>query len=124
MNSTKRATIRTLASKYLAVTTFTVGLAIRTAAVATAEWDIEAYDYCISTIKQNPGRTVRDCCNVSGGVWDEGHFGCQAPPVNDAMTGQPVPPRSPEEIVGGPVRDFNVSDANVPDAPVIVLPAP
>ena len=124
MTLTRPPTIRTRARKYLLVTTFTVGLAIGTAAVATAEWDIEAYDYCISTIKQNPGRTVRDCCNVSGGVWNEGYFGCQAPPANDPMTGQRVPPRSPEEIVGGPVRDFNVPDANVPDAPVIVLPAP
>jgi len=121
MTSTRLITIGRRASQYLAVTTFAIGLAVGSAAVASAEWDIEAYDKCMA-------KTVRDpisCCIDSGGLpggpdWQS----CGAPVENDAMTGQPAPPRSPEDIVTGPTRQFDVPDASVPGGPVIVFPTP
>ena len=128
-----RCSILKRAGQYLAITTFTTGCAIGTAGIATAEFDVEYYDGCVANVG-NPNiltagpDTVAECCLASGGDptplgWPP-ELACKAPPVNEQATGQPAPPRSPEEIVGGPVRDFTVPDANVPDAPVIVLPAP
>lgn len=121
MTATKRTTIRKHASQCFAVATFTIGLALGSAAIASAEWDIEAYDKCMA-------KTVRDpviCCFDSGGIPTGPDFrGCQSPPVNDAMVDQSGPTRSPEEIVSGPVNEFNVPDAVVPGAPVLELPTP
>lgn len=125
-----KSTICRRAGQYLAVTTFSIGLAIGSAALANAEFDVEMYDKCIENIGLNdvlnPGpSTIAECCIASGGFitnvpWPPDRA-CGAPPVNEVM---PAPPRTPEDMVSGPTREFNAPDAVVPDAPVIEFPAP
>lgn len=118
--------------QYLAIAASTLGLLFGPAIVAAAEptgpgpdspeWDIDAYDDCVALGSRN----VLSCCLDSGGVpvgppFDDPDHSCQAPKAQSQQTG---PTRSPEQIVSGPVNEFNVPDASVPDAPVIVLPTP
>lgn len=64
--------------RLLTATLFTSGIALGTAATATAEreWDIGAYDDCMSKTARSP----EGCCLLSGGeIAFDGH--CQAPPA-------------------------------------------
>ncbi len=107
-------------SEFIALAAFTIGLALGSATVANAEWDIEAYDKCMDDPKTDTFYEFEICCKNSGGVVGRGGgVHCNAPSVNDPMAGQPAPPRSPEEIVSGPVNEFNVPDGIVPGAPVL-----
>jgi hypothetical protein len=72
-------------------------------AVATAEWDIEAYDNCM---KQPHGPATGNvweeqyrynCCVDSGGQWSDAQQKCVAPPMNaqepgSATSSRPLPP--------------------------------
>ena len=129
MTSTRQTIILRRMSQYLAAATVAIGFVLGSATVTSAEWDIEYYDKCVRNLG-NPNvlgsaaTSVWECCVESGGdpqdpVFDPAHA-CAAPPENDAMTGQPAPPRSPEDIVTGPTRQFNVPDASVPGAPIVV----
>ncbi|MCV7154759.1 hypothetical protein [Mycolicibacterium pyrenivorans] len=78
------------------------------AAIASAEWDIDRYDVCMS-------RTIRDtdgCCIVSGG--DLGSDGvCRAPAANAAVQQEESASLPPQINVG--TRPTMATDA--PDSP-------
>jgi hypothetical protein len=130
MTSTNRIIPRRV-SHCLAAAIFTIGATFGSAAVASAEWDVDAYDKCVANIGSNTvlgggPDSVHECCVASGGtptpLFDPAHA-CVAPTVNDPMTGQP-PTRSPEEIVTGPTKQFDTPDVIVPGAPVPGLATP
>jgi hypothetical protein len=89
--TTKAATSRRL-TRYLAGPALALGVAIGSAGVANAVWDIEAYDACMK-------KTIRDplhCCADSGGVWPQGDIKdrenhCVAPaPEAEAQNQLPI----------------------------------
>ena len=64
-------------TRYLAVPALALGLAIGSAAVANAEWDIGGYDRCMSQEPRNgtAEETLawwQGCCIYSGGEWKPG----------------------------------------------------
>ena len=62
-------------------------------AFAQREWDIEAFDECVSnTYPGLPGfiAAMKECCITSGGVWDDDRLKCGAPPA-EAPVQQPLP---------------------------------
>lgn len=123
MTSTRHIVTLGRTSHCLATAIVTVALAVGSAAVARAEWDIEAYDKCMDDPNTDTFTEFKICCESTGGIYTR-DLNCRAPSVNDPMTGQPAPPRSPEDIVTGPTRQFDVPDASVPGDPIIVFPAP
>jgi hypothetical protein len=82
-------------------------------AIASAEWDIEAYDKCMAVphVEQPHHPYHADCCVASGGVTDgEGH--CRAPVDLSGVQGTPLgpqlgqparPPVPPTTTLGTPV---------------------
>lgn len=85
--TTRTPTSRRL-TRYLAGPSLALGLALGSAAVATAEreWDIGGYDQCMS---HYPGDEFEDtvewtrlCCVNSGGVWTGAR--CVAPPAEQS----------------------------------------
>jgi hypothetical protein len=103
-------------TRYLAAPALALGLAIGSAAVATAEWDIESYDFCMS--HQPPTDALADeivswfkeCCEATGGVWSGTN--CGAPPPEAA--GRPLP-RIPTHVM---------QPAPLPGPPGDIGPAP
>jgi hypothetical protein len=93
-------------TRYLAGSALALGLAIGTAAVASAEqeWDIEAYDNCVAGISTivTPAQynaAERDCCIKSGGVHDM--WKCGAPGV-ESRGGAPTHVMQPSPLPGPP----------------------
>jgi hypothetical protein len=86
-------------TRYLAAPAVALGLAIGSAAVANAVWDIEAYDACMK-------KTIRDplhCCANSGGVWPQGEIKdrenhCTAPPP-EAEAQNALPGGAPTHVM-------------------------
>ena len=90
--TTQTATSRIRVTRYLAGSALALGLAIGSAAVANAEWDIGAYDSCMK-------KTIRDaawCCLDSGGVVTDVNAqdgsGCAAPPAEQSRNPMPSGP--------------------------------
>jgi hypothetical protein len=81
-------------------------------ALAHAEWDIGAYDFCMRDVTVMGGYQERNCCDLSGGVWRGGPDGnkCVAPSANEAKN--PPAPQNP----GRPVP--------VGPSPTAINPAP
>lgn len=70
---TTKAPTRRRLTRYLAGSALAMGLAIESAAVANAVWDIEGFDQCM-THQPDKGREEsveweQLCCVNSGGVW-------------------------------------------------------
>jgi hypothetical protein len=108
--TTKVRTSRRL-TRYLAVPTVALGLAIGSAAVANAGWDVEAFRTCVA---QMPGSFTPDqslawrasCCGHSGGVWGHETGSCGAPRAarNPLTDGAPTHVIQPSPLPGqGPV---------------------
>lgn len=62
------------------------------------EWDIGAYDFCVSHHPSFSTAEMLDhlrwCCESTGGVWGWGDKGCHAPPGQTMGQPQgPVPPQ-------------------------------
>ena len=66
-------------------------------AIASAEWDIEAYDDCM---RYSPSATEHGCCIFSGGVWSNGR--CVAPA--DVSSTQGITPTQPPRHPVLPVK--------------------
>jgi hypothetical protein len=114
--TTPTAGIRRLAHAALLAGALALGAsAFGHTAIASAEWDIEAYDKCVGTPhKEDPQQSYHVyCCLGSGGVWDDNSNTCRAPVDLSAGLGtplgpklgqpsrQPVPP--PTTTLGAPV---------------------
>jgi hypothetical protein len=74
---TTKAPISRHLTRYLAGPALALGLAIGSAAIANAVWDIGEYDNCIAGIPtiMTPAQyemAEYECCNKSGGVWKHG----------------------------------------------------
>jgi hypothetical protein len=76
------------------------------AAIASATWDIEAYDECLKT--NHSSNAEYQCCLASGGEWDGGpNFNtivgtCRAPaPEAQGPTETATPPKVPVPTVTG-----------------------
>jgi hypothetical protein len=104
---TTNAPISKRLTRYLAVPALALGLAIGSAAVANAVWDIEVYDLCMT---HYPGDTLeeiaewnRGCCDRSGGVWNKKTATCGAPGV-DSQGRNPLPTHvmQPSPLPGPP----------------------
>jgi hypothetical protein len=93
---TNRLTILTRTGLYLAAASLTAGLACAAAPVASAEWDIGAYDACIAT---NGEGYAAACCGFSGGEFNRSTWRCQAPP--GLVESAPPPP--PRRVIVTPV---------------------
>jgi hypothetical protein len=96
--TTKAATSRRL-TRYVAGPALALGLAIGSAALANAEWDIEEYDNCM---RWSPNHVV--CCLDSGGVWtgpNAGEGKCVAPPpeAQSGRTPKPLPSEVPDQVL-------------------------
>jgi hypothetical protein len=100
-------------TRYLAIAALVLGLAIGSAAVANAVWDIGGFDQCMSH-QPDKGREEsveweRLCCVNSGGVWKSDKGGCFAPGVDSQ--GNRLPNGAPTHVIeplplpgqGGPV---------------------
>lgn len=84
---------RGLFAAAIATTTNAVGLP----AVASADWDIEAYDNCLADSAEHGEPDFANCCLNSGGVWKIDEQKCVAPAANSGVnqggaTQQPVAP--------------------------------
>ena len=88
-------------TRYLAGPALALGLAIGSAAIASAdrEWDIGAYDDCMK-------KTYRDaawCCLTSGGVVTDVNAqddsGCAAPPAEQQSGRNPLPSLAPTHVM-------------------------
>ena len=92
---TTTASTRSRLTRYLAGTALALGLALGSAAVANAVWDIEVYDSCLAAYDDPDGtgesqtHWVELCCYHSGGNWKPGQ-GCFAPGV-DSQGRNPLP---------------------------------
>ena len=119
MTSTNHTTIATRVSQCLAATALMAGLAIGTAAIASAEreWDLGVYDDCMKG--EDPGNQsmVRTCCLLSGGVWVDRKIGqpgyCTAPAPLQNPEGQPGPTEPPPVLQNPPAQ---------PSSPLIPTP--
>jgi hypothetical protein len=80
-----------------------------TAAIASAEWDIEAYDNCMRKTIREP----TECCVSSGGYVGPGGQGCVAPPALAQVT---EPPDAPPPFTIGTLAPV-ATDAPVGPAP-------
>lgn len=104
--TTKAATSRRLTS-YLAVPALAFGVAIGSAAVANAVWDIEAYDACLRGL---PTIMTHDefedahynCCVKSGGIYKHTHEKCVAPGVASLPGGAPTHVMQPAPLPAPP----------------------
>jgi hypothetical protein len=81
---------------YAALLAGTVALGVTAlghSGVASAEWDIEAYDKCMGRphVEEPHHPYHADCCVASGGVVD-GEGGCRAP-VDLTVSGTPLGPK-------------------------------
>jgi hypothetical protein len=100
----KAPTARRL-TRHLAGPALALGVALGSAAVANAVWDIGGYDRCMS---QEPRTGTAEeivewwrlCCVNSGGVWKPGagSIGCYAPGV-DSQGRHPLPGGAPTHVM-------------------------
>lgn len=110
--TTKAPTSRRLAH-FLAGPALALGVAIGSAGVANAVWDIGAYDSCIKNIPddvylgEHGQDAVRECCWKSGGNWDpkKTDNNCVAPGVDSqgrvpTHVMQPLPLPAPPGDIG------------------------
>jgi hypothetical protein len=105
---TTTATTAIRLTRYLAGPALALGLAIGSAAVATAlpEWDIGAYDRCVARIPNdvllsgNYTDAVHECCLKTGGIWDgtKSENSCGAPPVGQSGR-TPLPGDAPTHVM-------------------------
>jgi hypothetical protein len=109
MTSTNRVTIATRISHCLAATAFIAGLAIGTAATASAEWDIGKYDSCLARGSKQGDDWYHNqtyCCMMSGGEWSQTQ-GCVAPaPVAQNVPQPPKPTQGPP-VLQNPLQTSN-----------------
>jgi hypothetical protein len=93
-------------TRYLAGPALALGLALGSAAIATAlpEWDIGAYDQCTKNIPEDvqlddrSNDAFHECCWKSGGVWNSKINKCVAPPAEQAGR-NPLPSDAPTHVV-------------------------
>ena len=93
-----------LATLFTAAVTIGIGYP----AVASAEWDIGAYDHCMATPHNDPN-FHEYCCNGSGGVWTGSK--CVAPADNQQGPGDTT---NPLPIMPGGVMPPPMTEANLP----------
>ncbi len=103
MTSTKRTTIPTRVSQYLAATALAAGIAFGATPIASAlpEWDIGAFDQCMAGLDPavkdgtlSQGEILQwqiKCCRTSGGNWDSIGAKCTAPPAIQPNPGGVTP---------------------------------
>ncbi len=98
-----KATSRRL-TRYLAVPALALGMAIGSAGVANAEWDIGAYDACMASNPYGGGpgteAWVEGCCDRSGGDFKSGPdvHGCFAPPAEESGR-SPLSGEAPSHVI-------------------------
>jgi len=116
--TTKAPTSRRL-TRYVAVPALALGLALGSAAVANAVWDIGVFDECMKGV---PGDWTspfywdhqQGCCARSGGNWDDSGKKCVAPPA-DSQGRNPLPGGAPTHVM---------QPSPLPGPPVDIGPAP
>jgi hypothetical protein len=97
--TTKALTSRRL-TRYLAAPALALGVAIGSAGVANAVWDIEVFDQCHANTPDDGPTIYWDvhCCDLSGGVWRGPVIGCVAPPAETAGR-NPLPSIPPTHVM-------------------------
>jgi hypothetical protein len=110
-SASHESTIRARVSQCVAATALIAGLAIGTAATATAEWDIGKYDSCLARwSKQDPDDWYHNqtyCCAISGGEWSQTQ-GCVAPALEAQNVPQlPAPTEPPPVLQNPPTQPSN-----------------
>jgi hypothetical protein len=71
------------------------------ACAAPTEWDIGAHDACTTRVDDawvrgdisdaNHGDAYRECCEKTGGIWDNSTDDCIAPPAEQAQEAERAP---------------------------------
>jgi hypothetical protein len=92
-------------TRYLAGLALALGLALGSAAVATAlpPWDIGVYDRCMAQytdeeLLADPDNAARFCCAESFGIWDSKIGKCVAPLV-ESQGRNPLPSDAPTHVI-------------------------
>jgi hypothetical protein len=91
-------------TRYLAGPALALGVAIGSAGVANAVWDVVGYDQCMTHVPvdvEESNAWHRSCCVNSGGVWNPGKQGCFAPPA-DSQGRAPTHVMQPSPLPAAP----------------------